>query len=121
MTSLLVSFSTLKNIYCPTLALQEKFILPPPIDFVAEMDLKHQSFNYWGGVTAPLPSSLATLLHEPIRRSFRYINKGSFALLYKALVRPILEYNNTNWHPCWCNFFGSEEILASLPSLFPSP
>ena len=29
----------------------------------------------------------------------RLLDEKSFSLLFKALVRPILEYNNTIWHP----------------------
>ena len=34
-----------------------------------------------------------------IRRPFTYLDENSFSLLFKALVRPILEYNNIIWHP----------------------
>ena len=34
-----------------------------------------------------------------IRRTFTYFNKTSLLLLYKALVRPILEYANEIWYP----------------------
>ena len=34
-----------------------------------------------------------------IRRSFTYIDESSFSVLFKTLVRPILEYNNTIWNP----------------------
>ena len=34
-----------------------------------------------------------------IRRSFDYLDKDMFIKLYKALVRPHLEYGNTIWHP----------------------
>ena len=34
-----------------------------------------------------------------IRRSFSYLNKESFLLLYKSLVRPHLEYANVIWAP----------------------
>lgn len=34
-----------------------------------------------------------------IRRTMTYINPRTFLLLYKTLVRPILEYNNTVWCP----------------------
>jgi len=34
-----------------------------------------------------------------IRRSFRYMDKAMFVLLYKALVRGHLEYANTVWNP----------------------
>ena len=34
-----------------------------------------------------------------IRRAFSFLDKSTFLLLYKALVRPILEYANVIWHP----------------------
>jgi hypothetical protein len=34
-----------------------------------------------------------------IRQSFTYLDDRTFTLLYKALVRPILEYCNQIWHP----------------------
>ena len=34
-----------------------------------------------------------------IRRTFKYINKDSFPVLYKSLVRPHLEYCNSIWSP----------------------
>ena len=34
-----------------------------------------------------------------IKRSFTYLDKDMFLLLYKALVRPHLEYANVIWHP----------------------
>lgn len=34
-----------------------------------------------------------------IRRSFKTLDKHTFNLLYKALVRPILEYGHTVWFP----------------------
>lgn len=34
-----------------------------------------------------------------ILRSFDYIERDSFVLLYKALVRPHVEYGNTIWYP----------------------
>ena len=36
-----------------------------------------------------------------IRRSFKCINDQIFILLYKLLVRPILEYANTVWAPAY--------------------
>ena len=36
-----------------------------------------------------------------IRRSFTFMNKQIFLTLYKALVRPLLEYCNTIWHPLY--------------------
>ena len=32
-----------------------------------------------------------------IRRNFTYIDKDMFLLLYKSIVRPVLEYGNTVW------------------------
>ena len=32
-------------------------------------------------------------------RTFDYIEKDSFILLYKALIRPHIEYGNVIWHP----------------------
>ena len=34
-----------------------------------------------------------------IRRTFKYINKDSFPVLYKSLVRPHLEYCKSIWSP----------------------
>ena len=34
-----------------------------------------------------------------IRRSFEYLNKDSFIMLYKSLVRPHIEYANQIWAP----------------------
>ena len=34
-----------------------------------------------------------------IRKAFKYINKDSFPVLYKSLVRPHLEYCNSIWSP----------------------
>ena len=34
-----------------------------------------------------------------IRRNFRFIDKKTFLILYKSLVRPLLEYCNTVWYP----------------------
>ena len=34
-----------------------------------------------------------------IRRTFKFIDKDIFALLFKSRVRPILEYGNTIWSP----------------------
>ena len=34
-----------------------------------------------------------------IVRTFDYIEKESFILLYKALIRPVVEYGNAIWHP----------------------
>ena len=43
----------------------------------------------------------ANKLLAMIRRSFSYIDEVSLPLLYKAIVRPHLEYCNTVWHPRW--------------------
>ena len=48
---------------------------------------------------ADLTVSKANRIMGLIRRSFTYLDERSFAMLFKALVRPILEYNNTIWHP----------------------
>ena len=34
-----------------------------------------------------------------VRRSFKYLDKNSFLMLYKAIVRPHLEYGNLIWSP----------------------
>jgi len=34
-----------------------------------------------------------------IKRNFIYVDKNSFILLYKAMVRPHLEYANSVWCP----------------------
>ena len=34
-----------------------------------------------------------------IRRNFNYLDKNTFLILYKSLIRPLLEYCNTVWHP----------------------
>ena len=36
-----------------------------------------------------------------IKRSFEYIDKKMFLKLYKAIVRPHLEYANVVWHPIY--------------------
>ena len=36
-----------------------------------------------------------------IRRCFRYLDNRSFLNLYKAMVRPHLEYGNIIWYPLW--------------------
>jgi ribonuclease P/MRP protein subunit RPP40 len=41
----------------------------------------------------------ATKIAGLIRRSFQYLDETSFCTLFKALVRPILEYGNTIWAP----------------------
>ena len=33
-----------------------------------------------------------------IRRSFRYLDEKSFLILYKSLVRPVLEYCSSAWY-----------------------
>ena len=48
---------------------------------------------------ADLIVSKANRIMGLIRRSFTYLDERSFAMLFKALVRPILESNNTIWHP----------------------
>ena len=35
-----------------------------------------------------------------IRRTFDYLTEETFVLLFKSLVRPILEYGNCAWQPC---------------------
>ena len=35
-----------------------------------------------------------------IRRTFKFIDKGSFAVLYKTYIRPHLEYCVQAWNPC---------------------
>ena len=34
-----------------------------------------------------------------IRGNFNYLDKNTFLMLYKSLIRPLLEYCNTVWHP----------------------
>ena len=36
-----------------------------------------------------------------IRRNFKYIDKRIFLILYKSLIRPVLEYCNTVWRPLY--------------------
>ena len=36
-----------------------------------------------------------------IRRTFTHLDNESLSLLYKAIVRPHLEYGNVVWHPRW--------------------
>ena len=36
-----------------------------------------------------------------IHRSFSYLDKPTFLKLYKALIRPIIEYANVIWHPLY--------------------
>ena len=35
-----------------------------------------------------------------IRRNFQQLDNYTFLLLYKSLIRPLLEYCNTVWYPC---------------------
>ena len=35
-----------------------------------------------------------------IRRTFDFLSEQIFVLLFKSLVRPILEYGNAAWQPC---------------------
>jgi ribonuclease P/MRP protein subunit RPP40 len=46
-------------------------------------------------------TSKANKLLGMIRRTFTYLDEVSLPLLYKAIVRPHLEYCNTVWHPKW--------------------
>ena len=41
----------------------------------------------------------ANMITGLIKRSFTYLDKNMFLQLYKALVRPHLEYANVIWHP----------------------
>ena len=41
----------------------------------------------------------ATRMTGIIRRTFSYLNKTSFTCLYKAMIRPIVEYGNEIWSP----------------------
>ena len=34
-----------------------------------------------------------------IRRSFDYLNERMFVLLFKSMVRPLIEYGNCIWQP----------------------
>ena len=43
--------------------------------------------------------SKANQMIDLIKRTFTYLNKEIFLKLYKALVRPHLEYGNLIWHP----------------------
>ena len=36
-----------------------------------------------------------------IRRNFQQLDNYMFLLLYKSLIRPLLEYGNTVWYPCY--------------------
>ena len=44
-----------------------------------------------------------------IVRTFDYIEKESFILLYKALIRPVVEYGNAIWHPFLRKYIESVE------------
>ena len=44
-------------------------------------------------------TSKANKVLSCIRRSFSYIDKNTFIVLYKSLVRPILEYASPTWSP----------------------
>ena len=44
-------------------------------------------------------ASKAMQVMEMIRRSFKYLTKESFLLLYKSLIRPHLEYCIPAWSP----------------------
>jgi endonuclease/exonuclease/phosphatase family metal-dependent hydrolase len=41
----------------------------------------------------------ANSIMATIRRTYQHLDKNTFTLLYKALVRPHLEYCNQAWHP----------------------
>ena len=46
-----------------------------------------------------------------IIRSFDYLNKNSYIRLYKAMIRPQLEYGNAVWHPYLCKDIDSIEAV----------
>ena len=43
----------------------------------------------------------ANRMNGIIQRSFSFLNKSTFLKLYKALIRPVLEYANVIWHPLY--------------------
>ena len=46
-----------------------------------------------------------------IKRSFCCLDKGMMVKLYKALIRPVAEYGNSVWGPC---FKGDQDMLEKL-------
>ena len=55
-----------------------------------------------------------------IVRTFDYIEKESFILLYKALIRPVVEYGNSIWHPFLRKDFESvEKVQKRATKLVP--
>ena len=46
-----------------------------------------------------------------IIRSFDYLDKNSYIRLYKAMIRPQLEYGNAAWHPYLCKDIDSIEAV----------
>ena len=53
----------------------------------------------------------ANRLVRLLRRSLLAFDKKSFVILFKTLIRPILEYNNSVWYP---NYKGDFEKLEGV-------
>jgi len=55
--------------------------------------------------------SVPNLLFSNKRRNFIYMDKNTFTLLYRAMVRPHLEYGNAVW---WPYKTGDVEIIEKV-------
>ena len=58
-----------------------------------------------------------------VRRSFKYIDRETMPTLFKALIRPHLEYGNTIWCPklkTSYQFFGSSSAESNVNGTRPS-
>ncbi len=55
-----------------------------------------------------------------IRRSFEYLDQENFLLLYKALVRPHLEYANAVWSPYKKKHIDALEAVQRSTKLVPA-
>ena len=56
-----------------------------------------QDLMFGGHIAEEVNKANSTL--SLIVRTFDYIEKDSFILLYKSIVRPHVEYGNTIWYP----------------------
>ena len=48
-----------------------------------------------------------------IRMSFNHLSKQTFTLLFKRLLRPILEYGNIVWQPMSKGLWSHQELIVS--------